>query len=263
MMNLLAKARSSSRITLVDTCYNFDEMMKKPYSRIVIWSISILIILGCAIPSLAVPTPVPLPASQSFDVLGTSVVETAAVAQAKTASALPSATLTPTITFTPTITHTPTPTYVFPFLFTSTTIASLTAIVPVSVGGSGSAAPPEDASKFKTPQPWSCVVISKQPPKGAVIEKESQFYAFWRIRNTGTKTWTRTTIDLVYRGGYRHENTKIQDTTETVAPGDTLTVSAFFIAPKKAGDYNSYFALKVGRDEFCGMSISFTVKKDR
>lgn len=235
-------------------------MSKKPFSPILVWLISISIILGCAFPSLAVSTPTPLPVSQSSDVLGTSIVQTVAVAQTKTSLALPSATLTRTITPTPTITHTPTPTFVFSLLFSPTPIPSLTATVPISVGNGGTVVPADDASKFKTPQPWSCVVISRQPPKGAVIEKNLQFTAFWRIRNTGTKTWTRTTIDLVYRAGYRHENTKIQDTTETVAPGDTLTVSALFIAPKKGGDYNSYFDLMVGKKKFCGMAISFTVK---
>src|SRR5690606_24746727 len=119
----------------------------------------------------------------------------------------------------------------------------------------------EDASKFRTPQPWSCRVLSVQPPRGAQIEKKLEFYAYWRILNTGTKTWTRTTIDLIYTGGYRHDNTKIQDTTQTVPPGGTLTVSAKFTAPKTAGDYNSYFQLMVGNYQFCGMVVSFTVKE--
>jgi hypothetical protein len=65
---------------------------------------------------------------------------------------------------------------------------------------------------------------------------------------------------MVYKAGYRHIGTRIQDTKEVVPTGDTLTVSAMFIAPKKAGEYNSYFTLKVGSRIFCGMVVSFTVK---
>jgi hypothetical protein len=36
-------------------------------------------------------------------------------------------------------------------------------------------------------------------------------------------------------------------------------MGAEFFSPKKEGEYNSYFVLKVGNRKFCGMAISFEV----
>jgi hypothetical protein len=226
--------------------------MSKNISLIVL----LLATLACAIsPSVDIP-------QQPADInaLQTDIVQTAAAAHTQTAVANPSftPTYTPTSTRVPSITPSPTVTFIY-LLPTLTPIPTNT---PIGFISSGSGGGTQDASKFKTPEPWSCEVIvsQTQPPKWAVIEKKSEFYAFWTIQNTGTKIWTRTTIDLVYTGGYRHEGTKIQDTKETVPPGDTLRVSAFFIAPKTAGEYRSFFALMVGNRQFCGMKIEFVVK---
>lgn len=216
--------------------------------------ILLLVSLACALPS--VPTPVVNNPPADIGALETIIVQTAGAAQTRTALAIPTSTSTSTPTRIPSITPTPTVTFIY-LLPTLTPIPTITPIGFVPSGG-GSVGT-QDASKFKTPQPWSCRVTSTQPPKGTVIEKKLVFTTFWRILNTGTKTWTRTTIDLIYTGGYRHENTRIQDTTETVPPGGTLTVSAKFTAPKTAGDYNSYFTLMVGKQKFCGMVVSFTV----
>jgi hypothetical protein len=228
--------------------------MNKKLSLIIL----LLATLACDLPSASPQVELP---QQPVDMnaLQTVIVQTAGAAQTQTAIANPS--FTPTYTSTPTrvpsITPSPTVTFIY-LLPTLTPIPTITPIGFVSSGGSGAVG----TSTFKTPVPWSCTVIvsQTQPPKWAVIEKKSEFYAFWTIQNTGSKTWTRTTIDLVYTGGYRHEGTKIQDTKETVPPGDTLRVSAFFVAPKNPGEYRSFFALQVGNREFCGMKIEFVVK---
>lgn len=214
----------------------------------------LLITLACATSPSVNITQQPADVSS----LETIIAQTAGAAQTQTATAKPSATSTSTTTPTriPTITPSPTVTFIY-LLPTLTPIPTQT---PIGfVGGVGGT---QEGSKFKTPVPWSCSVIvsQTQPPKGAVIEKKSEFYALWTVQNTGTETWTRTTIDLVYTGGYRHEGTRIQDTKETVPPGDTLRVSAFFIAPKAAGEYQSFFTLQVGKRQFCGMKISFVIE---
>ncbi len=214
--------------------------------------------LACALPSASPPINVTAPPAD-LDSLQTAIVQTAHAAQTQTATANPSFTPTFTATFTRTPSITPTPTVTFIFLLpTLTPIPTQTPIgfIPSGSGASGT----QDSSKFKTPQPWDCLVKDVQPPRWAVIQKGLSFYAFWTIQNTGTKTWTRTTIDHVYTGGYRHESTKIQDTKETVPPGDTLRVSALFIAPKKAGEYRSFFVLQVGKLQFCSMKVEFVVK---
>lgn len=247
------QARGSQRHNRVHVIL-LNIKMNKKFSLIVL----LLATLACATsPSVNIP-------QQPADInsLQTIIVQTAGAAQTQTAIANPSATQTSTTTPTriPTITPSPTVTFIY-LLPTLTPIPTQTPIGFVDSGGGAGGT--QDSSKFKTPQPWSCnVLVSQtQPPRGAVLEKKSEFYAFWTVQNTGTETWTRTTIDLVYTGGYRHEGTRIQDTKETVPPGDTLRVSAFFIAPKAAGEYQSFFTLQVGKRQFCGMKISFVIKE--
>lgn len=214
--------------------------------------------LACVLPSTSAPV-VQQP-TVDIHALDTFIAQTAGAAQTKTALVKPTITYTPTATRTPTVTPVPSATFLFIFpTFTPYLSATPIGQIPVGGGGSGSA---DDKSKFVTPQPWSCqVIVSKtQPPFGAVLQKEQEFYAYWTILNTGTKTWTRTTIDLVYTGGWRHEGTKIIDATENAGTGATIRVGVRFIAPKKAGEYGSHFVLKVGNTKFCGMRIEFVIK---
>ncbi|MBL8091458.1 MAG: hypothetical protein JNJ43_14075 [Anaerolineales bacterium] len=228
--------------------------MNKKISLIIL----LFAMLACALPGASAPVVNNPPAD--INALQTIIVQTADAAQTQTARANPSPTLTSTTTPTRIPTITPSPTVTFIYLLP--TLTPIPTITPIGFIAGANTAGPNDSSKFKTPQPWDCTIIvaETQPPKGAVLKKESKFYAFWTIQNTGTKTWTRNTIDHVYKGGYRHENTRIQDTKEFVPPGDTLRVSAFFIAPKVAGEYRSFFALQVGKLQFCSMKIEFVVK---
>jgi hypothetical protein len=104
-------------------------------------------------------------------------------------------------------------------------------------------------------------VTGTEPPKWAVLQKGQTFYAYWTILNTGTKTWTINTIDLVYKSGYRHDGTKIIDATQNASTGATLRVGARFTAPKAPGEYSSQFTLKVGNRRFCGLNILFVIEE--
>ena len=215
--------------------------------------------LACVLPSVATPVNPQQPPAD-IGALETIIVQTADAAQTQTAFANPTITLTPTPTSTriPTITPSPTVTFIF-LLPTLTPIPTITPIGYIGSGGAGNNAT-QDVSKFKTPVPWSCIVQATEPPRGAVLQKEQVFYAYWTILNTGTEVWTRITIDLVYRGGYRHDGTKIIDITQNAGSGGTIRVGARFIAPKNAGEYQSFFTLQVGKRQFCGMKISFEIK---
>lgn len=212
--------------------------------------------LACVLPSVSAPVNNP-PADVSM--LETFIANTAMVAQTRTQLAIPTLTSTSTPTRIPTITPSPTVTFIF-LLPTLTPIPTITPIGYIgSVGGAGALT--QDSSKFRTPQAWDCIVQKTEPPRWAVLQKQQEFYAYWTILNTGTKNWTRTTIDLVYRAGYRHDGTRIIDTTENTAPGGTIRVGTKFIAPKVAGEYQSYFVLKVGNEEFCSMKIAFVINE--
>jgi hypothetical protein len=99
---------------------------------------------------------------------------------------------------------------------------------------------------------------------GAVIERNRNFTVYWTVLNTGTKTWTNNTIDIVYHSGYRNEGRARQDLAAlSVPPGGKTTVGVLFKAPKSEGIYSAIWSLKVGRNEFCFMKITFEVKPQK
>lgn len=220
-------------------------------------TILLLATLACGLPSAA---PVDLPEQPDSDSLQTFIAQTAQAAQTQTALFKPTATNTPTPTRTPSAT--PTATATFKFLFpTFTLIPTGTPIGLIPQGNAGGVGSGATQESIFTGQPWSCRVTSTQPPKGAIIRPETNFWAYWTIINTGTTTWGSNSVDLVYTGGYRHIGTRVQDIRNNVPTGGKIVMGAEFIAPKKEGEYGSHFVLTVGNRKFCGMEIAFEVVK--
>lgn len=200
------------------------------------------------------------------------VAQTVSAAQTQTATLQPSPTsLTSVLALTPSLTPTqPTPTPTFYFsLYTSTpgvVIETLDPSISTESGSSSGGSTGGDGSSSGsypiTKMPWSCAGNGwRNPANGAVVSPGQSFSLYWTVTNNGTKTWTNNTIDFVYRGGYKYIGRVIQDTTSTVASGGKLTVQVLFVAPKKAGEYNSAWTLQVGRQQFCKSNVTFTVVK--
>lgn len=221
----------------------------------------ILFVMACAVPGMGAPAPAPL-ATLPLGGLETAIAGTAGAAQTQTAILLPTATFTPSPTRTASVTPTPTVTFIYNF-FTNTPLPSETPSAVVSISGTnaGGASLDDKGNPIFTGEPWTCRVTGRQPPMWTVVKANKEFFVYFTILNTGTKDWTINTIDFVYTGGYRHEGTKIQDLPRNAPSGGTVVVGARFIAPKKAGEYSSYFTLMVGRRSFCGMKISFVVEE--
>lgn len=233
-------------------------------------AVLLLVMLACVLPGA--PAVAPLP---TFDpnILGTTIAQTAAVAQTQTALKIPTATLTPRPTHTPSITPTFTPTFIFS-LPTLTPIPTYT--IPPTVGtiqtpggkASGGDEDEEDEPKKKDEDPrklsgkeWSCVWYGLSPPRHTVFKPQTHFTVQWTLFNSGSKLWPYQGVDFVYTGGFRHENTRIQDFFRSVPSGGEIKVTASFIAPKRAGDYSTFFALTVGKRKFCPVAYYFTVEE--
>lgn len=213
--------------------------------------------LACSVPGMSAPSSNSAP--MDVNALNTFIAQTANAAQTMTATYFPTSTPTPTVTLTPTITPTPTPTFIVPFRTATPrwVITEEPTIVPIfTAGGSGGSA--KDQIKY-TGKEWTCQGVGKYPPKGFVFKAGTPFVASWDLVNTGTKTWTVNGVDVIYTGGWRHENTRIQDFHANVPTGGRIKVTASFIAPKREGEYNSYFTLMVGNRRFCQLAISFGV----
>lgn len=232
----------------------------------------LFVMLACALPGA--PAVAPLP---TFDtnLLGTTIAQTAAVAQTQTAAKIPTATITPRPTQTASLTPTSTPTFLF-FLPTLTPIPTYT--IPPTIGtiqtpggnaaGGDDEEEEEDPKKNKDEDPrkmsgkdWSCVWFGVTPPRHTVFKPQAHFTVQWMLFNSGNREWPYHSVDFVYSGGYRHEETRIQDFVRSVSPGGEIWVRASFIAPKKAGDYQTFFHLTVGNRRFCPVAYFFSVQE--
>ena len=235
-------------------------------------AVLLVVMLACALPSA--PSVAPLP---TFDpnLLGTTIAQTAAVAQTQTALKEPTVTFTPKPTFTPSITPTFTPTFLWA-LPTLTPIPTYT--IPPTVGtiqtpgGKAGVEDDEGGEEDKTKKgyedprkmsgkDWTCVWFGVTPPRNTVFKPQAHFTVQWMLFNSGNKSWPYNSVDMVYAGGYRHEETKIQDFPKSVSPGGEIWVRASFIAPKKSGEYQTFFNLTVGKKEFCHLAYFFAVEE--
>ena len=77
-------------------------------------------------------------------------------------------------------------------------------------------------------------------PDSTVIAAGSSFKKTWRLRNSGSCTWSGYT--LVFDSG--DSMSPAIDPIGTVAPGQEVDVSVTFTAPTAAGDYKSYWRLR-------------------
>ena len=228
-------------------------MSRRRVRRITLWLILGLVILGCATPALVTPPPPVLEPGAAETI----IVQTAGAAQTQTVEALPptgTPTLTPLVTKTATVSPTPTAT----FLFLLPTETSL----PEGFFEDDEDTGDEESDGFqRTPVPneWACRVVYKSPTNGAVISGDS-FKAIWTVQNTGTQTWPKKSVDVVYASGARLNHGKpYYDIPAAVGPGGTVTISVTMYVPRSK-DYNTRWTLKIGKTEFCSVRFIFSVK---
>lgn len=228
----------------------------------------VLLSLACAIPAFPGAQMTPFP---TFDpnAPGTIIAETAAAAQTQTALRLPTRTSTPLPTRTASITPTFTPTFLWA-LPTLTPIPTNTlppTIPPTPKQANAGDDEEEDGEKEKkdedprkfTGKQWSCVVVGTYPPRNTVYKAGVTFVVQWTVFNAGTSSWGYNDVDFVWKGGYRHEETKIQDFPRSVPSGGEVKLTATFIAPKREGEYQSFFHFTVGKKDFCRVYYVFGV----
>jgi Ig-like domain from next to BRCA1 gene/PA14 domain len=79
-------------------------------------------------------------------------------------------------------------------------------------------------------------------PDGATVPVGSAFTKIWRMRNTGTCTWSRD-YGLVFLSGSQLGGEKRLALAASVAPGETADLSLPLRAPSAAGRYKGYWML--------------------
>jgi hypothetical protein len=240
-------------------------MNRRVVRRITLWLILGFVILGCVTPAAVTP----LPDSESVSV-ETIIVQTAEAAQTQTAILAPD-TATPTLiplpTKTLTITPTPTATVLF-LLFPPTNTSVPTGLFAGdnnSGGGSGSGSNDNNGDGFdkptKTPPEWACSILSRYPAAEVEVPGGSKIKTTWTVRNTGTKTWPKKGVDVVFVSGTRlNDGRPYYDIPAGVGPGGTVKISVTMNIPKASGSTATRWALRVGNTDFCSIRFAFVVK---
>jgi hypothetical protein len=119
----------------------------------------------------------------------------------------------------------------------------------------------EDGRKFPTPAvPWKCEILGKNPPDGTVIGPKTKFTVRWYVKNTGTRTWPKNGVDVVFKTGGRFHDRAYYDMPTSVAPGGTVTIQVTLTTDYRKDSFRTYWALRVGKNNFCVLPISFEVR---
>ena len=80
-------------------------------------------------------------------------------------------------------------------------------------------------------------------PDGTGAAPGIQFVKTWRIKNTGTTTWTQA-YSLVYVDGERMSAPDSVPMPKDVRPGETVDISVTLTAPSKTGSHQTFFRLR-------------------
>jgi hypothetical protein len=80
-------------------------------------------------------------------------------------------------------------------------------------------------------------------PDGSVVPAGSSFTKIWRVRNSGTCTWT-SSYALVFVGGERFDSPSAVNMPGTVYPGQTVDLAVNLDSPTKSGSYTGYWKLR-------------------
>ena len=84
---------------------------------------------------------------------------------------------------------------------------------------------------------------------------ESVFTKTWRLKNTGSCTWT-TAYDLVFVSGDQMDGPDAIALPGSVEPGETIDLSVQLTAPQTKGDYRGYWQLRNASNVLFGVGVS-------
>ena len=80
-------------------------------------------------------------------------------------------------------------------------------------------------------------------PDGSLVTRNNTFVKTWRIKNSGTCSWTPS-YALVFSGGDAMSGPSAVALTRNVNPGETIEISVTLSAPNKDGNYRGYWKLR-------------------
>jgi hypothetical protein len=219
-------------------------------TKFLFWFVILALVMAC-VPSFATPFPTANP-----NQVNVFMAQTANAAATRTAAAKP--TSSPTFTITPTrLTATPSPTSTSTVIFV---LSSPTQAVPPTIviigGGGGGTGSGGGTSSDK----YACQILSVSPANGTSMNPRNDFDATWKVKNTGTKTWDRNSVDFIYSSGAKIHKIAGYDLSSDVSSGGTINLGVDMVAPRNSGTYTTTWVLTVGSNNFCSMSLTIVVR---
>lgn len=206
-----------------------------------VWFTALAVIMAC-VPTFSASPPVP---TLDPGTINTYIAQTAGVAATQTVAAIPTFTPTVTLTSTPRFTNTPEPTATNTFIWI--------AMSPTNFGSAALTA----ATSNKN---YACNLVSVSPENGTNFGPRKTFDATWRVKNIGKKEWDKNSVDFVYISGDKLQTQDGYDLKKTVPVGATVDLTVAMQARKNPGTYTTYWAVRIGSDEFCKVSLRIDVK---
>jgi hypothetical protein len=150
----------------------------------------------------------------------------------------------------PTATVGPTPTVLATIQPGPTTVVTAVTAAPTvqatSTTGGNQSAPPGDKAEL---------VSDLEVPDGTVFQPGQNFVKIWRIKNTGTTTWTKE-YSLARISGDAIVGPGSVNVPNQVAPGETVDIPVSLTAPTTTGTHTSYWKLKNAQGQYFGGSAS-------
>jgi hypothetical protein len=201
-----------------------------------------LLASGCGVANTAAPAPTQ-DVALTLDAVRTQAVETAEAdmaSQATETMAAATPTLAPTATEIPTATELPT-------------------LPPATLAPTFTSAP----VVYATPVPadFDCSVSNTSPVYLAEFSPRGEMDGKWTVKNTGTKTWGSTDVDVMYVGGEKmYQYDSAYNLAKDVAPGESIDITVDMLAPAEAGTYRTTWGLVYGGSAFCTFNLTIKVK---
>ncbi|MCW5874580.1 MAG: hypothetical protein KIS88_08045 [Anaerolineales bacterium] len=126
---------------------------------------------------------------------------------------------------------------------------------------------PDQPAATNTPVPTSIVATSVPAtgcyqayfvaditiPDNTQMSKGQSFTKTWRIRNSGTCTWSAD-FDIVYTSGTNLASTSSLDIPKEVKPGETVDISIPMTAPNSDGTFRSSWMIKTSNGSTFGVN---------
>ncbi|HSO14283.1 MAG TPA: NBR1-Ig-like domain-containing protein [Anaerolineales bacterium] len=212
-------------------------------TKYLIWLLALALVMACA-PTLSSAPAVP---ALDPDAINKIIAQTADAASTRTAVAAPTSAPTETFTPTPRGTNTPEPTITETFIYVYN---SPTAFVIPPIAKTFGPTSNKD---------YACEVLNS-PTDGTIYDPRLVFKVRWRFKNVGRQEWYRESVDFIYDYGDRFHRTSGYDLEKDTKIGE---VAEFFVdmqAPKDPGTYTTHWALQIGVEMFCKVSLTIGVK---